>query len=193
MARQKEFDRDEVLQKAMETFWARGYEATSIQDLVESMGINRQSLYDTFGDKHALYLLALDRYRDVESRKVFELLERSGSVRKAIRQLFTNVIDHSLDSKQRRGCFMGNAISELAGRCKETAERTCSNMNALEDALYRALLRGKKDGEFTNIGDPRAVARFLYSNLQGLTLVAKANQDRKVLEDVTKVALSVLH
>jgi hypothetical protein len=88
---------------------------------------------------------------------------------------------------------MGNAISELAGRCKETAARTCSNMNALEDALYRALLRGKKDGEFTNISDPRAVARFLYSNLQGLTLVAKANQDRKVLEDVTKVALSVLH
>jgi TetR/AcrR family transcriptional repressor of nem operon len=193
MARQKEFDRDEVLHKAMETFWARGYEATSIQDLVESMGINRQSLYDTFGDKHALYLLALDRYRDVESRKVFELLETPGSVKKAIRQLFTNVIDCSVGSKQSRGCFMGNAISELAGRCKETAARTCSNLNALEDALYRALVRGKKDGEFTNISDPRAVARFLYSNLQGLTLVAKANQDRKVLEDVTKVALSVLH
>jgi TetR/AcrR family transcriptional repressor of nem operon len=193
MARQKEFDRDEALHKAMETFWARGYEATSIQDLVESMGINRQSLYDTFGDKHALYLLALDRYRDVESRKVFELLEKPGSARKAIRQLFTNVIDCSVGSKQRRGCFMGNAISELAGRCKETAARTCNNMNALEDALYRALLRGKKDGEFTNISDPRAVARFLYSNLQGLTLVAKANQDRKVLEDVTKIALSVLH
>ena len=192
MARQKEFDKDEALHKAMETFWARGYEATSIQHLVESMGINRQSLYDTFGDKHALFLAALDHYRDVESRKVFELLEGPGSVKKAVRQLYTGVIECSLESKQRRGCFMSNAISELAGRCKETAARTCSNMNALEDALYRALVRGKKSGELTNISDPRAVARFLYSNLQGLTLVAKANPDRKALEDVVKISLSVL-
>jgi len=192
MARQKEFDRDEALHKAMETFWARGYEATSIQHLVESMGINRQSLYDTFGDKHALYLLTLDRYRDVESRKVFELLEAPGSVKKAIRQLFSGLIDCALESKQRRGCFMGNAISELSGRCKQTAAKTCSNMTALEDALYRTLLRGKKSGEFNNLRDPRAVARFLYSNLQGLTLVAKANPDRKALEDVVKVTLSVL-
>ena len=192
MARQKEFDRDEALHKAMETFWARGYEATSIQDLVESMGINRQSLYDTFGDKHALFLLALDRYRDVESRRAIELLEAPGSVKKAVRQLFNGVVECSVASKQRRGCFMGNAASELAGRCKQTAEKTCSAMNALEDALYRALLRGKKSGEFENIRDPRAIARFLYSNLQGLTLVAKTNPDRKALEDVVKVTLSVL-
>ena len=192
MARQKEFDKEAALHQAMETFWARGYEATSIQHLVESMGINRQSLYDTFGDKHALFLAALDHYRDVESRKVFELLEGSGSVKKAVRQLYTGVIECSLESKERRGCFMSNAISELAGRCKETAARTCSNMNALEDALYRALVRCKKSGELTNVSDPRAVARFLYSNLQGLTLVAKANPDRKALEDVVKVSLSVL-
>ncbi len=61
MARQKEFDRDEVLHKAMEVFWTRGYEGTSIQDLVKHMGINRQSIYDTFGDKHSLFLQALDR------------------------------------------------------------------------------------------------------------------------------------
>ena len=74
MARRKEFDRDEALHKAMEVFWSRGYEATSVGDLVEHMGINRQSLYDTFGDKHSLYLAALDRYREVEGRKLFELL-----------------------------------------------------------------------------------------------------------------------
>ncbi len=70
MARHKEFDQDEALQKAMEAFWARGYEATSMQDLVEHMGINRQSLYDTFGDKHSLFLKALDRYHEVETRKL---------------------------------------------------------------------------------------------------------------------------
>jgi len=192
MPRHKEFDRDEALHKAMEVFWSRGYEAASIQDLVKHMGINRQSLYDTFGDKHALYLQALDRYREVEGRKLFELLESRGSVKKALRQLFANVVSGSLCDRKRRGCFMGNAMSELAGRCKATAARTCSNMEAMESAFYRALLRGKKDGELKGIRDPRAVARFLYSSLQGLLLMAKARQDREVLEDVAKVTLSVL-
>jgi len=192
MARHKEFDRDEALHKAMEVFWSRGYGAASIQDLVKHMGINRQSLYDTFGDTHALYLQALDRYREVEGHKLFQLLERPGSVKKSLRQLFEGVVEEALCTGQRRGCFMGNAMSELAGRCKETAARTCSNMVAAEGTFYRALLRGKKEGELEGVRDPRAVARFLYSSLQGLILMAKATQDRKTLEDVVKVTLSVL-
>src|SRR5258707_8496431 len=113
MARHREFDRDEVLHKAMEVFWSRGYSAASIQDLVKHMGINRQSLYDTFGDKHALYLLALDRYREVESRKVFELLERPGSVKKTLRQLFAGVVEGSLCDGQRRGCFIDRKSTRL--------------------------------------------------------------------------------
>src|SRR5438552_14300152 len=128
MARHKEFDREEVLHKAMEVFWSRGYEAASIQDLVRRMGINRQSLYDTFGNKHALYLRALDRYRTVEGRRLIELLERPGSVKKSLRQLFGEVVETALCDREHRGCFMGNATSELAGRCKETASRTRSNM-----------------------------------------------------------------
>jgi TetR/AcrR family transcriptional repressor of nem operon len=192
MARRKEFDSEEALQKAMEVFWSRGYEAASIQDLVRHMGINRQSLYDTFGDKHALYLKALDRYREVESRKLFELLEGGGSVKKALRQLFSDVVEGSLCDGGRRGCFMGNAMSELAGRCKDTAARTCNNMAAIEEAFYRGLVRGKKEGELKGVRDPRAVARFLYSSLQGLMLIAKVKQNRKTLEDVVKVTLSVL-
>lgn len=192
MARHKEFDRDEALHKAMGVFWARGYEAASIQDLVEHMGINRQSLYDTFGDKHALYLEALDRYREMEGRKLIDLLESPGSVKKALRQLFQGIVERSLCDEERRGCFVGNAMSELAGRCSETSARACSNMAAAEGAFYRALLRGKKEGEIKGGRDLRAVARFLYSSLQGLQLMAKATRDRRVLEDVVKVTLSVL-
>lgn len=192
MARHKEFDRDEALHKAMEVFWSRGYEASSIQDLVEHMGINRQSLYDTFGDKRALYLQALDRYCELEGRKVFEQLDRPGSVKRALRLFFEGIVERALCDGQRRGCFMGNAMSELAGRCKETAARTCSGMGTTEEAFYRALLRGKRAGELKGVRDPRAVSRFLYSSLQGLALMAKATQDRKTLEDVVKVTLSVL-
>ena len=192
MARHKEFDRDEALHKAMEVFWSRGYEGASIQDLVQHMGINRQSIYDTFGDKHALYLQALDRYREVEGRKVLELLERPGSVKRNLRQLFEGVVEKALCDRQRRGCFMGNAASELAGRCKDTAARTGSNMTATEEAFYRTLLRGKKEGELEHVRGPRAVARFLCSSLQGLVLMAKATRDRKTLDDVVKVTLSIL-
>jgi len=192
MARQKEFDRDEVLHKAMEVFWTRGYEGASIQDLVKHMGINRQSIYDTFGDKHSLFLQALDRYREIQSRKVFEVLERPGSMKKNLRRLFEETVARALSAEGRRGCFVGNSMSELAGRCKETATRTCSSMAAAEKMFQRALERGKGQGDFPGLRDPRAVARFLYSSLQGLLLMAKATQDGKLLNDVVKVTLSVL-
>jgi TetR/AcrR family transcriptional repressor of nem operon len=192
MARQKEFDRDEVLHKAMEVFWARGYEGASIQDLVKHMGINRQSIYDTFGDKHALFLQALDRYREIESRKVFAQLDRPGSVKKNLRLLFEGAVEKALSEEGRRGCFVGNSISELAGRCKETATRTCNSVASGEKMFQLALQRGKQQGELPTVRDARAVARFLYSSLQGLLLVAKATRDRKVLNDVVKVTLSVL-
>ena len=192
MARHKEFDRDEALQRAMEVFWSRGYEAASVGDLVQHMGINRQSLYDTFGDKHSLYLAALDRYREVEGRKMFEALERPGPVKRALRELFDGVVASALGEGGRRGCFVGNATSELAGRCRETAEKACGSMAAAEEALYRALVRGKKAGEIGGRSDLRAVARFLYSSLQGLQLMSKATRDRKALEDVVRVTLSVL-
>lgn len=191
MARPKEFDRNDALHKAMEVFWSRGYESASIQDLVEHMGINRQSLYDTFGDKHALYLKALDRYRDVETRKLFELLE-STSLKKALQQLFAEVVKGSPGKGHRRGCFMGNAMSELAGRCEATAARTTGNMAAVEGAFYRAIQRAKKSGELKAVRDPRAVARFLYCNLQGLMLMAKATPDHGPLKDVVKITLSVV-
>ena len=192
MARQKEFNRDEVLHKAMEVFWTRGYEGTSIQDLVKYMGINRQSIYDTFGNKHTLFLQSLDRYREIQSRKVFDVLERPGSVKKNLRQLFEEVVARALSAEGRRGCFVGNSMSELAGRCKETATRTCNSVASAEKMFQKALQRGKEQGELRRVSDTRAVARFLYSSLQGLLLMAKSTRDRKLLKDVVKVTLSVL-
>ena len=192
MARQKEFDRDEVLHKAMEVFWTRGYEGASIQDLVKHMGINRQSIYDTFGDKHSLFLQALDRYCEIQSRKVFDVLERPGSMKRNLRQLFEDTVARALSAEGRRGCFVGNSMSELAGRCKATATRTCNSLASAEKIFRRALERGREQGELPRVRDTRAVARFLYCNLQGLLLIAKATRDRKLLSDVVKVTLSVL-
>src|SRR5436305_15048332 len=128
MARQKEFNRDEVLHKAMEVFWTRGYERASIQDLVKHMGINRQSIYDTFGNKHTLFLQALDRYREIQSRKVFAVLERPGSMKKNLRQLFEEAVARSLSAEARRGWYVDKSMSELPSRCEETATRACNRV-----------------------------------------------------------------
>ena len=192
MARQKEFDPEEVLHRAMEVFSACGYEGTSIRDLVKHMRINRQSIYDTFGDKHSLFLQALDRYREIQRRRVSAVLDRPGSVKRNLRLLFREVVDKSLSEEGRRGCFVGNAMSELAGRCQETAARTCNSVASAERTFQRALQRGKEQGELPAVRDIRAVARFLYSSLQGLLMLAKATRDRRLLNDIVKVTLSVL-
>ena len=192
MPRPKEFDRDVALHKAMEVFWARGYEGTSLQDLGKHMENNRQSIYDTFGDKHSLFLEALDRYREIQSRKVFEVLHRPGSVKRNLRLLFRQVVENSLSEEGRRGCFVGNSMSELAGRCKETADRTCHSLASAERTFQQALQRGQEQGEMLAVRDTRAAARFLCCNLQGLLLLAKATRDRQFLNDVVKVTLSVL-
>src|SRR5258707_2184605 len=148
------------------------------------MGINSHSMNDTFGDKHSLFLEALDSYREIQSRKVFEVLERPGSMKKNLRQLFEEALARSLSAEGRRGCFVGNSMSELAGHCKATANRTCSSVASAEKILRRALDRGREQGELSQVRDTRAVARFLYCNLQGLLLLAKATRDRKLLSDV---------
>ena len=159
---------------------------------VKHMGINRQSIYDTFGDKHSLFLQALDRYCEIQSRKVFDVLERPGSMKRNLRQLFEETVARALSAEGRRGCFVGNSMSELAGRCKATATRTCNSVASAEKIFRRALERGREQGELSRVQDTRAVARFLYSNLQGLLLLAKATRDCKLLSDVVKVTLSVL-
>jgi TetR/AcrR family transcriptional repressor of nem operon len=106
MARPKEFDPDQALDRAVELFWRKGYEATSIQDLVEALGINRSSLYGTFGDKHALYLAAIDRYcEDVVAPRVAEL-DQAASPRAAIRQLFLSLPTRATRRRERRGCLL---------------------------------------------------------------------------------------
>jgi hypothetical protein len=107
-----------------------------------------------------------------------------------LRRLFQSVAQESLRDQARRGRFIGNAVSELAGRCPKTAAKACGNMAAVEEALYQALLRGRKNGEIKDGLDLRAIARFLYSSLLGLQLLqlmAKATRDRKMPGDIVKV------
>lgn len=192
MARTKEFDRDVVIDRAMELFWLRGYEATSLQDLVEHMGIGRGSLYATFGDKHRLYLAALDRYAERTSARMHALLERSESARAALEQIFGSIVDDAMSRPQRRGCLLTNTTVELVPHDPAMAEKVAASRAATEAAFRGALVRAQARGELAARHDPRALARFLVSSVVGLYVSAKAGAGRAELEDVVRVVLDAL-
>lgn len=192
MARKKEFDQNEVLEKAMETFWCKGYEATSIQDLVEAMGINRGSLYDTFQDKRSLFLAAIAHYDNIIIGRAIARLEAPDAAKQAIVEHFFELVEGVAADAQRRGCLMTNSAVELAARDPETATHIAANLHRLETAFYKALVRAQEKGEISSSQNPRALARFFTCNLQGLRVVSKVNPDLTALRDMAKVVVSVL-
>jgi TetR/AcrR family transcriptional repressor of nem operon len=192
MPRPKTFDREEVLDRAIEVFWARGYEGASIQHLVDSMGINRGSIYDTFGDKHQLFLAALDRYEVVFHTRLLEALDSAPSPRRAIHQVFDTVIQECACDEGRKGCFLTNAAVELSGHDHDTEARVQENFLRLEEAFEKALCAGVEKEEIGERHHPRALARFLTSSLQGLRVMSKTKPNRLVLRDIVKVTLSSL-
>ena len=192
MARQKEFDREVALDRAMAAFWSKGYAATSIEDLVAHMGIQRGSLYGTFGDKRTLFLTALDRYQRVVTRELVEALDAPGSGVAAIRQFFRLRVEGSLDRRRPPGCLMTNSAVELSGRDRGAAAKVGGALAKIEAAFLRALERARAAGELTAAHDLRPLARFLTSSAQGLSVMARTTRDRALLEDVVGIVLSAL-
>ena len=192
MPRQKEFDREAALDGAMAAFWTKGYTATSIEDLVTRMGIQRGSLYATFGDKRSLFLSALGRYQRVVTRELLAALEAPGSGLAAIRLFFHLRVEGSLDRRRPPGCLVTNSAVELSPRDRGAATRVGGSLATLEAAFLRALERARAQGELAATRDLQALARFLTSSAQGLSVMAKARPERAVLEDVVEIVLAAL-
>lgn len=191
MARRKEFDQNKVLDKAIELFWRQGYHATSIQHLVTHLGISRSSLYDTFGDKHSLFLSALARYAQQRSSQAKQTTGRKPG-REAIELFFERLVEHAVNDSLDRGCFMVNSTTELAANDDEVANEACNNRCDFEALFYQLLVSAQANGEVSAKHDARALARFLFNAMQGLQVTAKTRPERQVLEDIVLVTLSVL-
>lgn len=193
MGRPREFDRDQALDRAMAVFWERGYERTSVSDLTDTMGIQRGSLYAAFGDKHQLFLEALERYEARFHREMLELLA-SGPAREGIRSVFSKVLSECACERGRRGCFITNTAVALAEDDPETAARVRANLRRVEDGFEEALARARDSGEITGAAaaNPRAVARFLTTSFQGLRVLSRCCVDLDVLRDAIEVTLSIL-
>jgi len=176
----------------MDLFWRQGYEATLVHDLLAEMGILRCSMYDTFGDKRALFLAALDRFEETRVARADGILESSASAVEGIRRLFETTIEGLVSYEPRRGCLLANTAVELAPHDEEVAARISRYVRRTEDAFERALVRGRAAGEVSANKDPKALARFLVSTLHGVRVLARAGVDRAVLDDSVRTALGVL-
>jgi TetR/AcrR family transcriptional repressor of nem operon len=192
VARPREFERDVVLDRAMRVFWSRGYEATTVQHLVDRMGIQRGSLYDTFGDKRALFFAAIDHYDRVVTAKLLGALE-DPSGKEAIRRFFRLKVEAALERGRPRGCLVTNSAAELGVRDRRTASRVGAVLTKIEAAFHRAVVRAQRAGEIDPARNPRALARFLTSSAQGLSVMAQASPNRAaVLGDIVTVTLAAL-
>lgn len=192
MARPREFDTDDVLEKAMQAFWSGGYEATSLSELTRAMGISKSSFYETFGSKHELFLATIERYGETAAERTVGLLEESSWAKGAIAAVFEFVIDSATAEGQRRGCFINNCAVESASRDAAVASRVVGCLSRLETAFEHAVDRGQIAGDIPGDYDSRTLARFLASSLQGLIVTAKANPDRAKLNDIVRVVLGSL-
>lgn len=192
MARNKEFDPSIVLHKSMEIFGHYGYEGTSLQNLIDGLGIARQSLYDTYGTKRDLFISAVKHYINGKTATVISYLERSGSVKRAISEIFYEGINVLKDDARRKECFiMDSAIAQIPHDL-EISEFFNHDLKRLEEAFYKALVRAQEQGEIGKKKDINALAKYLNHSRYSLTQVAKLSSDHKVLDDYVSVILTTL-
>ena len=190
MARKKEFDPRQALAKAMSVFWRLGYENTSIAVLMREMGIAKQSLYDTFGDKRSLYLKALAYYRDETNVGLRQAFDSDRSVRDGFAKLLFGLSSESREQHE-RGCLLLSANLERNTADTVIADFLRDNQATVESIFVEALRRAQKTGELSAQQDPAAVGRFFVVTIQGMRAMARLKSERKALEQVARVALAV--
>ena len=191
MARRKEFDPDQALANAMAVFWRLGYENTSLELLLREMGIAKQNLYDTYGDKRGLYMKALAYYQRQTNDGLRGLFGAGRPVKKAFAKLLFGL---SAESKQEheQGCLLLSANLERDTSDATLAEFLRDNQAEVERIFREALLRARKAGELSRDADTKALARFFTVTIQGMRAMARLRSDRKSLEQVARVALAAL-
>ena len=195
MARKKEFDPQKAIHQAMEVFWQKGYEATSIDDLCQAMDIRRGSLYSTFKDKRSLYIEAVNQY--VRMNYPSELPTAMGmSPLEALQYMFQTMVDDAVDDKQQRGCFMINTITELSNSddkdIAEIAQLCNGNVSKVQQLFVELLTEAQSQGEMGENVDLEAKAQFLMNSLMGIRITGMVTRDRIVLENIMREALYTL-
>jgi len=192
MPRTKTFDQEKVLESAMQLFWKKGFHATSMQDLVSHLGINRASLYGTYGDKGQLFSKAFINYKEQSRAGIGCYFENQPSIKVGFKRLFTDAVLDSVRDKDRKGCFVVNTTTELIPGDENIQKLLEENKKDVEDMFYSILKKGEHNGEISKDKDLRGLASYLFTFFAGLKIAGKVQPSRVNLSKTVEVALSVL-
>ncbi|MFK7986219.1 MAG: TetR/AcrR family transcriptional regulator [Sandaracinaceae bacterium] len=188
MARPREFDEEEVLNKAMEVFWLRGYRATTPQALVEATGLSKSSLYATFESKNRLFLAVLRRYAELHLQHI-RLVLSNESLRAGLEQLYEMLVTNSTSG---RTCLLCSTSIEAPRDDRTIADLIARTQERTEDVLHERLVRAQKEGELSPERDARGLARMIISTNTGLMVLARSNPDPDWVRPIAKEMLRTL-
>ncbi|ROP34950.1 TetR/AcrR family transcriptional regulator [Saccharothrix texasensis] len=191
MVRPKAFDPDSALDHAMKTFWSKGFMATTVQDLVESTGLGRGSLYNAFTSKEQLFRDALRRYDSVWTARQEQVLVGPGSLRDRVSALLMTVVDEETTQGPPRGCLAVNTALELADQDPAVRELVREVFLRMENALHEAISVAQATGEVTADDDARALALYVLNSMYGLRVLGKTTS-RESLVGVVEMVLRAL-
>jgi len=186
------FDEEEVLRRATELFWIRGYNATSMDELTRVTGLSRSSIYNSFGGKHDLFMRCLRYYVNDQEQQLRALKEKIRPVGQRIRAAFQYAVEDILTDRMRKGCMMVNTTTEMVNQDKEIAAVAAENMESMEKLFADWIREGQMAGDIHTTLAPQVLGGYLFNTYSGLKVYGKTRQDRKALEGIVTVALSVL-
>ncbi len=192
MPRHKLFDEKEVLEKAIYIFWEKGYNKTSMQDLVSALGVHRGSLYDTFGGKKQLFMKAFTSYIESNNSFMVQFLDKQKSVKEGLLNFFEAPIEASKCNNGNRGCLVVNTATEMLPLSDDLVALLNKNRIKLESIFHDFLQKGQKNNEFSKDIDIKSTASFFYTILNGVLVIGKINSDKEYLMNIVKTSLSVL-
>lgn len=187
--RPREFDTDEAIESAMGVFWSSGYNATSLPELLEATNLSRGSLYAAFGDKHGLFLRALDRYIADSLTCLDAELEPRKDALDGVRACLARYVDRTSGAGGKRGCLVVATAMELGSHDTEVEQRIRRFFKAMETRLTAALGRAKSEGRLADGIEPATAARLIMCLLEGMRVVSKTNSDRNASQAVVQTLL----
>lgn len=190
--RPREFDLDDALDRAMLQFWLRGYEATSLADLMDAMGIQKGSLYKAFGDKRSLFIAALTKYLSSVREGIAQALAPINPASRAIASLLTDVVAMSRSGSACRGCLAVNSLVELAPTDKGVAKLLADHFANLREQLEAAIARGQSAGEFRADESPEDLARVLTVFVAGLAANVKGGMPQREAHNAAHAAVRLI-
>ncbi len=192
MARPKEFEREEALQAALYLFWEKGYDATTLPELLEKMSISRSSLYDTFGDKQALFREALNLYLHQFAARRMPFLRKAKSAKQGITAYFQDHIEVALADAYPGGCFVTNTATTLKTTDEQIVNLITHGTEQLEEEFHALLQRGQEAREIPRDKDIQALARLFVGIAYGINVVARVSSNRERLEGMANAAIQTL-